>query len=93
MFEEEASRQRRGVLFSRLQTGFTALLMLFFMGVSVWSISSIVNDDRAPGIPPARKAPAEQTAPVQQAPAPKKAAPPKEQQRQSNDDWIVNAPN
>ncbi len=92
VFEEEASRQRRGVLLSRLQTGFTALLTLFFMGVSVWSINSIVNDDRPPGIPPAQKAPAEQAAPVQQAPAPKEAAPPK-QQRPSNDDWIVNAPN
>ena len=92
VFDEEAARQRRGLLFSRLQTGFTALLALFFMGVSAWSINSILNEDRPPGIPPAQKAPAEQAAPVQQAPAPKKAEPP-QQQRQSNDDWIVNAPN
>ena len=86
-FEREERRQRRGRFFVRLQTGFTALLTLFFMGVSAWSINSIVEQNRAGG-----NAPAAQRQSPAQAPAASKPAPTPQKKSRPAENWIVNAP-
>ena len=85
VFQAEDRRQRRRRLFARLQTGFTALLTLFFMGVSAWSINSIVmqNRNEVPAAQQPAPAAASQEEAAEPAPAPR---------RSQTAPWILNAP-
>ncbi len=87
-FEREERRQRRSRFFERLQTGFTVMLTLFFMGVSAWSINTIVQQNQTGGSVPA----VQRQAPAQAPAALKPAAAPKKQSTTSSENWIVNAP-